>query len=68
VAQVIVSVNLPPAQAVTGIGDLIRPFATSLRGGIATETQRRVQRFDPGEVHQYLYRLGRQIEAVVGGS
>jgi hypothetical protein len=38
-AQVIASVNLPPAKAVAGIGDLICPFATSSHGGIAAENQ-----------------------------
>jgi hypothetical protein len=36
-AQVIAGVNIPPTKAVEGIGDLIRTFATSSHGGIATE-------------------------------
>jgi hypothetical protein len=47
VAQVIASVNLPPEKVIRGIGELICTFSTSSHGGIATETQRRVQRFDP---------------------
>ena len=68
-AQVIVSVNLPPAQAVTGIGDLIRPFATSSHGVLVShnECPSPEPTLDPGEVHRCLYQLGRQMAARSGG-
>jgi len=60
-------VNLAPAKAVASIGDLIRMFATSSHGGIATEALFRTRRIGPGVAHRRLYQHGHQIEAVVGG-
>jgi hypothetical protein len=61
-------VNLAPAKAVASIGDLIRLFASSSHGGIATENQRLAQVVGSDEAHKYMCQLGVQIEAVVGGS
>jgi hypothetical protein len=56
-AQVIASVNLPPVKAVAGIGDLIRPFATSSHGVFASHNECAPPdpTLGPGEAHRCLY-------------